>query len=87
MRERTAILVEKIEAVVLPNLPVLAFDTAAARSYGETRAKLERLGTPVGDADMRIAAIALSRGLRVVTGDERHFRRVPGLETENWLER
>jgi predicted nucleic acid-binding protein len=36
---------------------------------------------------MRIAAIALSRGLRVVTGNEHHFRRVPKLKTENWLER
>ena len=86
LRERTAILMEKIEDALLPNLPVLAFDTAAARRYGEIRAELERLGTPIGDADMRIAAIAVSRGLRVVTGNERHFRRVPGLETENWLE-
>ena len=86
LRERTAILLEKIEDALLPNLPVLAFDTAAARRYGEIRAELERLGTPIGDADMRIAAIPLSRGLRVVTGNDRHFRRVPELETENWLE-
>jgi predicted nucleic acid-binding protein len=46
---------------------------------------LERLGTPIGDADMRIVAIALSRGLRVVTGNESPFARIPGLETENWL--
>ena len=85
LRERTAVLMERIEDALLPNLPVLAFDTAAARRYGEIRAELERLGTPIGDADMRIAAIALSRGLRMVTGNERHFRRVPGLEIENWL--
>ncbi len=87
LTERTAILTEKIEDALLPNLPVLAFDATAARRYGEIRAELERLGTPIGDADMRIAAIALSRGLRVVTGNERHFQRVPELETENWLER
>ncbi len=87
LRERTAILMQKIEDTLLPNLPVLAFDTVAARRYGAIRADLERLGTPIGDADMRIAAIALARGLRVVTGNERHFRRVPELETENWLER
>ena len=86
LRARTAILMQKIEHTLLPNLPVLSFDAAAARRYGEIRAELERLGAPIGDADMRIAAIALSRGLRVVTGNERHFRRVPELETENWLE-
>lgn len=85
MRERTASLMEKIEAALLPNLPVVAFDAAAARRYGEVRAELERLGILIGDADMRIAAIALSNGLKVVTGNERHFRRVPGLEVENWL--
>ncbi len=35
---------------------------------------------------MRIAAIALSHDLKVVTGNERHFQRVPELEVENWLE-
>ena len=86
LRERTAILMNRIEVALLPNLPVLAFDTAAARRYGEIRAELERLGTPIGDADVRIAAIALSRGLIVVSGNERHFRRVPELKIENWLE-
>jgi tRNA(fMet)-specific endonuclease VapC len=86
LRERTAVLMQKIEDALLPNLPVLSFDVTAARRYGELRAELERLGAPIGDADMRIAAIALSHGLKVVTGNERHFRRVPELEIENWLE-
>ena len=85
LRGRTAALLEKIEDDLLPTLPVLPFDTSAARRYGEIRAELEQKGTPIGDADVRIAAIALAHGLKVVTGNERHFRRVPGLETENWL--
>jgi tRNA(fMet)-specific endonuclease VapC len=83
---RSAALLEKIRAVVPVDLFVLPFDAAAARHYGEVRAELEDRGTPIGDADVRIAAIALTRGLRVVTGNERHFQRVPGLEVENWLE-
>ena len=86
LRERTAILLERIEDTLLPNLPVLPFDTSAARRYGEIRAELEQRGTPIGDADVRIAAIALAHGLKVVTGNQRHLRQVPGLETENWLE-
>ena len=86
LREHTATLLERIEDTLLPNLPLLPFDASAARRYGEIRAELERRGTPIGDADVRIAAIALAHGLKVVTGNERHFRRVPGLETENWLE-
>ena len=82
---RTAALQERIAETLLPELPVLPFDAAAARRYGELRAELERRGTPIGDADTRVASIALSRRLTVVTGNERHFRRVPGLEIENWL--
>lgn len=84
--DRAALLLERIEAVVPAELPVLPFDAVAARRYGEVRADLERKGTPIGDADLRIAAIALSRRLTVVTANERHFRRVAGLSVENWLE-
>ena len=78
-------LLDRIETRLLPELPVLPFDASAARRYGEVRAELERRGTPLGDADLRIAAIALARGLTVVTGNVRHFQRVPGLPVENWL--
>lgn len=83
---RAEALLERIESKLLPDLPILPFDAFAARRYGEVRAELEQAGTPIGDADMRIAAIALARGFKVVTGNERHFRRVPGLEVENWME-
>ena len=83
---RTAALLERIEETLLPELPILPFDAAAARRYGEIRAELERRGTPIGDADTRVASIALSQRLTVVTGNERHFQQVQGLEIENWLQ-
>ena len=58
-------------------VPVLPFDEAAARSYALLpfkRASYDRL----------IAAHALSLGLTLVTGNERHFVDVPGLVVENW---
>jgi len=82
---RTAALLERIEETLLPELPILPFDADAARRCGKLRAELERRGTPIGDADTRVASIALSRGLTVVTGNERHFQQVPGLEIEDWL--
>ena len=75
-------LLDRIETRLLPELPVLPFDASAARRYGEVRTELERRGTPLGDANLRIAAIALARGLTVVTGNVRHFQRVPGLPVE-----
>ena len=76
---------ENIEERVVAKLPILPFDADAARRYGEIRADLERQGTLIGDADVRIAAIALVRRLIVVTGNIRHFRKIPHLTVENWL--
>ncbi len=85
LQERTVALLQRLNELLLPNLPVLTFDAPAARRYGEVRADLERRGTPIGDADLRIASIALARDLTVVTGNVRHFQLVPGLAVENWL--
>ena len=82
---RSTVLLGQIETRLIPNLPILPFDAVAARRYGEVRALLEGQGTSLGDADLRIAAIALVRSLTVVTANTRHFRRVPGLPVENWL--
>ena len=65
---------------------VLPFDEEAAEEYGRLSAHLEARGAPIGEADTQIAAIALANDLTVVTGNVRHFERVPGLTVENWLE-
>ena len=85
LRDRAPALLQRLEERLLPNLSVLPFDAAAAQVYGEIRAGLEQQGTPIGDADTRIAAIALTRQLIVVTANIRHFRRVPSLAVEDWL--
>ena len=77
---------DRIETEILPLVgAIVPFDADAARQYGETRAFLERQGTRLADPDLRIAATALSRDLIMVTGNTRHFNRVPGLAVENWL--
>ena len=68
-----------IEERILPAVTVLPFDTAVARIYGEIHAALEAVGRPLADADLQIAATALHHSLALVTGNLRHFRRVPGL--------
>jgi hypothetical protein len=65
---------------------VLAFDTTAARTFGVLKATLERRGTPLAEPDLRIASIALSRGLILVTRNVRHFQRIRELTVENWIE-
>ena len=78
-------LLAEIHWLVTSNLPILPFDADAATRYGEVRANLEKQGATIGDADIRIASIALARGLTVVTRNLRHFQRVPDLKVQNWI--
>jgi tRNA(fMet)-specific endonuclease VapC len=78
-------LLRQLEERVWPNVRVLPFDRPAAETYGRLRAELERAGTPLSEPDLRIASIALTHDLIVVTGNVRHFGRVSGLRVENWL--
>jgi predicted nucleic acid-binding protein len=79
-------LVERLRTLVTAAQAVIPFDGMAAEAYGPLRAELERTGKRLDGSDLRIASIALSRDLTLVTGNVRHFERVPGLRIENWLE-
>lgn len=68
-----------IEERVLPAVTVLPYDVATARVFGLTRARLEAAGSVLPDADLQIAATAIHHGLELVTGNVKHFERIPGL--------
>jgi predicted nucleic acid-binding protein len=68
-----------IETRVLPAVTVLPYDLAVARVYGEIEAALARSGRRLADADLQIAATAIYHSLDLVTGNLRHFSRVPRL--------
>jgi len=78
-------LLEFFEGQVFPRLTILPFEQADAKAYGRIRATLERRGRPRFEADLQIAAVALTHRLMVVTGNVRHFEGIPGLKVENWL--
>jgi len=67
-------------------LMVLPFDLESARQAAQTRAHLERCGTPIGNVDTLIAGIALAHDLTLVTRNTREFDRVPELRVENWYD-
>ncbi len=65
-------------------MTILAYGPAAVPAYGWLRAVLERQGQPIGPLDLLVAAHALSAEHTLVTNNEREFRRIPGLQVENW---
>jgi predicted nucleic acid-binding protein len=72
---------------VLPAVIVLPFDVEAARIFGEIAADLRRSGHVLPDPDVQIAATAIRHDLDLVTGNIRHFGRIPGLRIETILAR
>jgi tRNA(fMet)-specific endonuclease VapC len=65
-------------------LPVMALPLRAGEFYGSIRASLETKGDMIGNNDLWIAAHAKTAELILVTSNEREFRRVQGLEIQNW---
>mgnify|MGYP000485766654 CR=1 FL=1 len=57
---------------------------AAAQAAAAIRAALKTRGQPIGAYDALIAGTGLARGLVVVTSNVGEFRRMGGLQVENW---
>jgi predicted nucleic acid-binding protein len=77
--------IEKLDELVWPNLQILSFDEGSAKVYGKLKAEMEKNGIPLTEPDLRIASIALHHKVVIVTGNVRHFSKVPGILVENWL--
>ena len=64
---------------------VLDWPQQATERYARIRNTLEAQGTPIGSNDLLIAAHALHLGCTLVTNDVEEFRRVSGLDIDNWI--
>ena len=65
-------------------MQILPLPPEAARMYGSIRAALEARGEMIGANDVWIAAHAKATDLTLVTNNEREFKRVAGLNIQNW---
>ena len=77
MTVRTAI-VDLVES-----LTIMSWGASEGSAYGTLRAAVEKMGNPIGNLDLLIAAHALTLGATLVTRDKA-FHRIPGLRVENW---
>jgi len=84
-KKRSPKLVDRVRDLLAGAVTILPFDQPSAEAYGSLRAELEASGRPLAEPDLRIAAIATAYDLTLVTGNVRHFRRVPNLPVEDWL--
>ena len=68
----------------IANHEVLASDTKACKIVARLYANWRHAGRPLANGDLLIAAIVLANDCVLVTNNERHFTRIPGLTPENW---
>jgi tRNA(fMet)-specific endonuclease VapC len=70
---------------LLGEIHVLPFEVPADAEYGGIRSELETAGKPIGGNDLLIAAHAYATGATIVTANTDEFKRIRGLNVENWL--
>lgn len=61
------------------------YNPKSADAYSKIRLSLRQKGSPSGEADMMIAAIATIDNAILVTDNTKHFEYVENLRLENWL--
>lgn len=60
------------------------YTNEAAEEYGRIAAELKRIGRPMQQIDIMIAAIARTLGNCIVVSSDGDLQAIPGLATENW---
>ncbi|WP_191014751.1 PIN domain-containing protein [Treponema zioleckii] len=73
---------------ILPYFEVLPFDQNCAWIYTDLRVRLEQNGTPMPDADLKIASAAISNGMILVTRNTKDFAPLKNCSTLailNWF--
>jgi tRNA(fMet)-specific endonuclease VapC len=65
-------------------IATLAFDETDARAAASIRAALKKRAQPIGAYDVLIAGTGVARGMVLVTSNSDEFKRVNGLQVEDW---
>lgn len=71
---------------LIRDVKVLPFDEAAALEFGKIRGALSQQGVLVSSLDLMIAAVAIARGMTLITHNVADFRQIPGLTVLDWLD-
>jgi tRNA(fMet)-specific endonuclease VapC len=61
-------------------IPVIGFDDLAATTFQDFKSRKIKLAT----MDLRIAAIAITKQVILLTRNHKDFAKVPGLTIEDW---
>ncbi|MEY4980994.1 MAG: hypothetical protein RL174_332 [Actinomycetota bacterium] len=80
-----SLMIKEAISAFLIDAKTVEFTSADALEAGRLSVLLRRKGTPIGEYDTLIAGHALSLGATLVTNNTKHFKQVPELRLDNWL--
>lgn len=66
-------------------IPILDYDAQAAKIHAEIRIQTQKNGNNIPFVDGQIAAIAMAKGLTLVTRNTKDFQAIEGLRQINWF--
>ena len=68
---------------LLDLVSIVPVDVEVSERYGQVKSQLRKIGRPIPENDMWIAATALRHNLPLVANDK-HFRNIDGLAVISW---
>jgi len=79
-RSINPVLAEESLKDFLTGISIFGIDEEACKIFGRERARLRKLGRPIGDLDLLIASTCLRYDLTLLTDNTKEFERVENLK-------
>jgi tRNA(fMet)-specific endonuclease VapC len=74
----------EVSETLLRQLLIVPFGDGAVRAF--KRLEKQKALKKIGHADLLVASVALANHATLVTRNLRHFRQIPNLDLENWVD-
>ena len=65
--------------------PIVGITRSTIEAFTDIKMALDAKGERIEDFDLLIAATALSLNYTLVTNNTKHYKRIEGLQLENWM--
>ena len=65
--------------------PIVGVTRSTIETFTDIKLVLDKKGEAIEDFDLLIAATALSLNYTLVTNNTKHYKRIEGLQIENWM--
>ncbi len=83
---KQSVKLDRLVTGFLAEFKSLPWTASCADVHAAIRAKLQKSGAPIGGFDTLIAAHAIALDATLISHNQKHFGKVPGLRLEDWVD-